>query len=90
MFTDLEPLRGLPLTDINLSGAPVASVAPLRDCPTLERIVLSHTVRDVEMLRHLPKLRLLSYEVDNQTNLPTKTAEQFWKEYDAQKPSVAK
>jgi serine/threonine protein kinase/tetratricopeptide (TPR) repeat protein len=84
-ITDIEPLRGLPLIDINLTGAPVASVAPLQDCPTLETILLPHAARDIETLRKLPKLRLLSYDGDTVTHLPDKTAEQFWKEYDAQR-----
>jgi len=87
-LTDLEPVRGLPLIDIKFYGAPV-SVTPLQDCPTLESIGLSRGVRDIEVLRHLPKLRLLSYSMDSQTSLPDKTVEQFWKEYDAQHP-VAK
>jgi hypothetical protein len=82
-LTDLEPLRGLPLTDIDLRSAPVASLAPLRDCPALETIVLPRGARDIEMLRDLPKLRLLSYEAD-ETKLPNKTPGQFWAEYDAQ------
>ena len=85
-LTDLEPLRGLPLTHIDLRSAPVSSLAPLADCPALETIVLPRGAGDVEILRHLPKLRLLSYEVD-QTKLPDKFAEQFWKEYDARKES---
>jgi len=82
-LTDLEPLRGLPLIDIDLRSAPVSSLAPLQDCPTLETIVLPRGARDVETLRALPRLRLLSYEAD-QTKFPNKTAGQFWKEYDAQ------
>jgi len=88
-LTNLDPLRGMPLTDITLANAQVPSVGPLQDCPALETIVLPRTARDVEMLRSLPKLRRLSYEADNQTGLPTMTAAQFWKEYDAQKATVA-
>jgi hypothetical protein len=88
-FTDIEPLRGLPLTDLDLRSAPVASLAPLRDCLTLETIVLPRGARDLEVLRQLPMLRLLSYEVD-QTKLPNRTAEQFWKEFDARQAAGRK
>ena len=88
-ITDLEPLRGLPLTDIDLRSAPVASLAPLLDCPALETIVLPRGARDIEILRRLPHLRLLSYEVD-QTKLPNKTAGQFWIEYEAKQAAAQK
>jgi hypothetical protein len=83
-LTDLDPLRGLPLTDINLVGSQVPSVGPLQDCATLETIILPRGAREIETLRQLPKLRLLSYTPDK-NSLPNKTAEQFWKEYDEQK-----
>ena len=41
-------------------------------------------------VRRLPKLRLLSYDTNKESSLPNKTAEQFWKEYDAQKKGAAK
>ena len=90
LVKNIEPLRRLPLIDINLSGSPVASVAPLQDCPTLETILLPRGAKDIESLRKLPKLRLLSYGSNQQTNLPDKTAEQFWKEYDAQQAAGKK
>ncbi len=86
--TDLTPLRGLPLTEIFLANTPVTSVAPLLDCPSLESITLPHSAHDIELLRKLPKLRLLSYVTESASNLPSKTAEQFWKELDAQKKAV--
>jgi hypothetical protein len=92
-LTDLEPLRGLPLTEIDLYGAQVPSLAPLQDCPTLESIVLPSGARDIEKLRLLPKLRLISFKSVQQLGLyarPDKTAEQFWKEYDAQQAAGKK
>jgi serine/threonine protein kinase/Leucine-rich repeat (LRR) protein len=89
-ITDLEPLRGLPLTEIVLQGTQVASVTPLMDCPTLEAIVLPRAARDIETLRRLPKLRLLSYDTNKESSLPNKTAEQFWKEYDAKQAAAKK
>jgi tetratricopeptide (TPR) repeat protein len=89
-IADLDPLRGLPLTYISIADTHVSSVAPLLDCSALENILLSHSVLDVEKLRQLPKLRFISYDQDNQTHLPNKTAEQFWKEYDAQKAAGKK
>jgi len=89
-IADLGPLRGLPLTDLSLMNTKVTSVAPLLDCPTLETIVLPRTARDVEILRRLPKLRLISYDSDKLSSFPTETAEQFWKEYDAQHSAARK
>jgi serine/threonine protein kinase/Leucine-rich repeat (LRR) protein len=83
-ITDIEPLRGLPLTYINLRGTNVASVAPLKDCPALEAIALPPRARDAETLRSLPNLRLISTKADSLNFLPDKTAEEFWKECDAQ------
>jgi serine/threonine protein kinase/Leucine-rich repeat (LRR) protein len=89
-LADLEPLRGLPLVDINVAGTQITSVAPLQHCPTLETIILPKDVRDVDTLRNLPKLRLLSFAGDKQNALPDRTAEQFWKEYDAQQAAARK
>jgi serine/threonine protein kinase/Leucine-rich repeat (LRR) protein len=88
-LTDIEPLRALPLTNIYLNFTEVPSVAPLQDCPTLEAIGAPSAARDIDLLRHLPKLRLLSYSQDLQGR-PAKTAEQFWKEYDAQQKPAGK
>jgi hypothetical protein len=92
-LVDLEPLRGLPLTEINLYSADAPSLAPLQDCRALENIILPRIAIDVEKLRRLPNRRLISFAFvprPGQIDSPDKTAEQFWKEYDAQQAAGKK
>ncbi len=55
-------------------------------CPALEQLVLPAQPLDLTPLRHLPKLRRLSTRSSGLDKMPppAQTAEEFWKEYDAQ------
>ena len=83
-IADLGPLRGTPLRFLRLSRTSVTDLRPLADCPALEELVLPAGSLDLTPLRHLPKLRRLSTRSAGQTMAPAQTAEEFWKEYDAQ------
>ena len=89
---DLEPLRGLPLVWLDIGATQVRDVAPLADCRELEELVLpgGNDVRNIELLRTLPKLRLLSRRNDAAAAHPAQAAADFWKEYDAQKGATPK
>jgi len=95
----LEPLRGQPLSYLNLSRIPASSSAaaiqgnpfkfinlaghpgidlgPLAYCVSLEEIVLPSKVVNLEVLRRMPRLLVIS-DMDG-----TRTADQFWKAHDA-------
>lgn len=81
--TTLEPLRGQPLREISISGLRVTDLSPLADCPTLEVILLNTAAKNVEVLRKLPRLKLISRRMSGWG--PAQTAAEFWKEYDATK-----
>ncbi len=80
---DLSPLHGMALTSIHCEGSKVTDLAPLAEFSDLEEISFPAGAKHVEMLRTLPKLRYLSTIWDGAKRLPSKTAEEFWKEYDA-------
>ncbi len=85
-LTDLGPLRGMPLRYLRLSSTGVTDLRPLADCPTLEEVILPAGTPDPTPLRQLPKLRRLSTRTvgKNDRKNAAQTAEEFWKEYDAQ------
>ncbi|WP_395745999.1 protein kinase domain-containing protein [Prosthecobacter sp.] len=84
---DLGPLRGLPLVQLSMARLPVADVAVLAECRDLEELHIPDNpeLRNVELLRTLPRLRRISARWDFQNNRPAQTAEEFWKEFDAKK-----
>ena len=89
-LADLSPLRGLPLRFLRVSRTAVTDLSPLAACPTLEELVVPSTPSlDLSPLRALPKLRLLSTRSVGSEMNPAQTAEEFWKEYDAQ-PAAGK
>jgi len=52
----------------------------------LTALTLPPKAKDIEFLRKLPKLQRVSYqETPNNVELPTKTATEFWKEFDVKK-----
>ncbi len=69
---------------MRLAETRVVDVGMLADCPDLEEIELPKGAKNVERLRTLKKLRYLSYYLNHNTNHPAQTAEEFWKEYNAQ------
>ena len=56
-YKSLEPLRGLPLTYLNIEFSKVTDLSPLRDVPTLETLQCSYTgITDFSVLSELPNL----------------------------------
>jgi len=89
--TDLAPLRGSPLVKLNLIDTGITDISPLLECPNLEQVALPRGVKNLELLRQHPKLRYLGYaEGPAPDYRPDQTAEEFWKEYDAQKAAGKK
>ena len=88
--TDISALRGMPLIRVSIEDSPVADVSPLADIPTLEEVRIPPTAKNIETLRGHRKIALLSYWVDPKTNRPTKTAAEFWKEFDAKQAAGKK
>jgi hypothetical protein len=85
--SDVEPLRGMPLTSLKLHRCEeLSDLSPLAECKDLKLLTLPPNAQDIEFLRTLPKLERISFSVDpNNGYRPDKTAEEFWKEYDAKK-----
>ena len=86
-ITDISVLRGMPLTDVRLHGcAKLTELSPLADCKQLEELTIPERAKNFEFLRAFPRLRRLAYwETTAKGGPPNKTAEEFWKEYDAKK-----
>jgi hypothetical protein len=87
-ITSLSVLRGMPLVELRMRWCQqITDLSPLTQCPTLESITLPSKAKDIEFLRQFTKLRRISYaehlKEGSTTFQPDKTAEQFWKEYDA-------
>jgi Leucine-rich repeat (LRR) protein len=85
--TDLSALRGMPLTNLYLfNSRELTDLSPLADCRELTTLTLPPGAKDIEFLRSLPKLERISFrETSTNYSIPTQTAAEFWKEYDAQK-----
>jgi serine/threonine protein kinase/Leucine-rich repeat (LRR) protein len=85
--SDLSPLRAMPLAKLKLkSCAQVTDLSPLADAKELIQLILPPNPKDIDFLRNLPKLKLLSFEEDPARNWqPDKTTAEFWKEYESQK-----
>ena len=82
--TDLRPLRGMPLKDLDLYGCPkLQDLTPLADCHQLENLSIPSTVKDIECLRSLSKLKWLGFTWIDSKPTPAVTVAEFWKEYDA-------
>jgi Leucine-rich repeat (LRR) protein len=86
-FSDLSPLTGLPIKALYLHGCRnVTDVAALARIPTLENVTVPLFARSIDDLRKLSRLERLGFELTGSNPdvlLPEKTAEEFWKEYDA-------
>ncbi len=84
---DLSPLRGMPLTVLKLySCQGVTDLSPIADAKGLTQLVLPPRARGIEFLRKFPNLQLLSYEEDQESYVPDRTADEFWAGYDGSKP----
>ena len=78
-ITDLKPLAGLPISELRLDGCKqLKDLTPLAQCSNLEVLILPRNHGNIEFLRNLPKLKILSYRYDNN---PAKLepASQFWR-----------
>jgi hypothetical protein len=78
--SDVSPLRGLPLRVLHLGDCPlITDLSPLKECKTLEELVLPPNAQAIEFLHDFPHLRKISY---TENLLP---AAEFWLSYDARK-----
>ena len=82
---DISAVRKMPLKSIYLKLCPITDVSPLADIPTLESVLLPEAAKNVETLRRHPKIAMISYWWDVKFQRPTRTAADFWKEFDAKK-----
>ena len=75
----------MPLKEVRLHGCPnLTDLSPLADARELTHLTIPGNAKNFEFLRALPKLERLSYwETTSKGGPPSKTAEEFWKEYDA-------
>jgi serine/threonine protein kinase len=81
---DLTPLTESPLRELNLDGCNnLTNLYPLMTIATLESVVIPLQCKDIEFLRHHPGIKRLSYKK------MTEPAEEFWKEFDANKAAAA-
>ena len=83
--SDVAPLAGMPLKLLLLDRTKVRDLRPLLECPDLEEATIPDTAENVEVLRHHPKLKRLSYQWDILLDAPAQTTAEFWAEYDAKK-----
>ena len=87
---DISMLRDMPLRGVFLEQTPVTDVSVLADIPTLEEVQLPPGAKNVEVLRKHPRIAFISYSVFMNTGRPTRTATEFWKEFDAKKAAAPK
>ena len=81
---DLAPLRGAPLISLRLHGCTqIRDLSPLAELTTLKELTLPPNATNVAVLRASPSLERVSYEENGKTFLPTKTAAEFWRDFDA-------
>jgi hypothetical protein len=80
--SDLSPLRGMPLTTLYLPSG-VANVEPLAEMKTLVWVSIENPqAQNIEALRSLPNLKRIGFK-HAASGGPDRTAEEFWKEWDA-------
>ena len=86
-IADISVLRGMPLKDVRFHGCPnLTDLSPLAEARELTDLTIPPNARNFEFLRALPKLERLSYsEMTSKGGPPSKTVDEFWKEYDAKK-----
>ncbi len=87
---DISVLRGMPLRTVWLEQTPVDDISVLADIPTLEEVQVPPGAKNIEILRKHPKIAFISYWIDPKSNRPTRTAAEFWKEFDAKKAAAPK
>ncbi len=83
--TDLSPLTKLPLVELDLDGCvKLTNLQPLKDCRTLEKLLLPRNAKNIEFLRSHPTLKYLSAR-----GLSEPVA-QFWADYDKKRNGKGK
>ena len=80
-ITNIEPLRGMPLTELLLNDCPVTSLQGLQECQELEKLTIPVQCQDIEFLKAMPQLRYLNTKWDN----AKQTADEFWRKYEEKK-----
>ena len=76
---DLSPLKGMPIHLLHIDDCPrLTDLSPLLEVPALEQVFLPKTARNVELLRTLPSLKFISYEINRDTDQLKHTTEEFW------------
>ena len=88
---DLSPLVGMPLKRLDLAGCNnLTDVALLLEIPTLEELTVPRGARNIGLLRKLPNLKRLAYDINARTyddSHPSYEADtnvaDFWRDYDA-------
>jgi serine/threonine protein kinase/Leucine-rich repeat (LRR) protein len=85
---DLTPVLSLPLTVLHILNTKITDVSPAARCETLEAIEIPKDATGVEALRKLPHLQRISTRYDGKNNQVAQTAEEFWREFDAQKKAA--
>ncbi|NBR84491.1 MAG: hypothetical protein EBT61_03160 [Verrucomicrobia bacterium] len=99
--SDLKPVAKMPLKWLRLDNTKIVDLSLLTECTSLEEIILPGNVKDVSVLRHLPKLKRLSpvpvggggspvFAPATGYPHPKQTAEDFWREYDARPKPAGK
>jgi serine/threonine protein kinase/Leucine-rich repeat (LRR) protein len=83
--SDLSALMSLPLKEVYLDRCEaLTDVSALTKVQTLEKVTLPLGSRDIEALRALPNLQLLSFQVTpNFPFIPDIAAEEFWRRWPA-------
>ncbi len=82
--TSVAPLAGMPLKELRLDGLPTQpDLNPLWMCQDLEQLSIPFPSPSIVVLRQLPKLKRLGYNVplDKWERVTTPAA--FWKDWDA-------
>jgi hypothetical protein len=84
-FTDLSPLKKLPLFKLNLKESATDDLSPLASCTRLEELVLPKKNLSYEVLKASPTLKRISQkELDN--GAPAQSAAEFWKSLSSDSP----
>jgi Leucine-rich repeat (LRR) protein len=73
----------MPLEDFFFDITPVTDITILQNIPSLKRLMLPEKVDNVEALRKLPNLQHISFFWDAKARVPSMTAAEFWKSFDA-------
>jgi eukaryotic-like serine/threonine-protein kinase len=76
---DISVLAGMPLEKAFFDLCAITDVEPLLDCRALKELIVPRSARNLEALKELPRLSLISFNFDPATRAPSMTADEFWK-----------